>query len=113
MSTSGSLEKEDWLDLGDLNNAPTFSLEDALNDTENLSDPFLDEQFAVDGEFGSVSNLTESTAHSPDSHSLTYKLDSAFVIQPHQRRKSVPCSETRDGSESSCTFDAQSELHHM
>ena len=32
MSTSGSLEKEDWLDLGDLNNAANFTLDDALND---------------------------------------------------------------------------------
>lgn len=82
MSTSNSLEKEDWLDLGDINNAPTFSLEDALNDTENLSDPFLDETFVLDGEFGSVSNLAESTS-TTDSQPLAYKLDAAFVIQPH------------------------------
>ncbi|PIC34589.1 hypothetical protein B9Z55_014195 [Caenorhabditis nigoni] len=84
MSTSGSLEKEDWLDLGDLNNAPTFSLEDALNDTENLSDPFLDEPFALDGEFGSSSNLAESSTSLADIQPLSYKLDAAFVIQPHQ-----------------------------
>ncbi|CAI2350744.1 unnamed protein product [Caenorhabditis sp. 36 PRJEB53466] len=85
MSTagSGSLEKEDWLDLGDFNNAPTFSLEDALNDTEHLSEPFLDEPYVVDTEFGSVSNLAESVATS-DGLPLTYKLDSAFVVQPHQ-----------------------------
>lgn len=83
MSTSGSLEKEDWLDLGDLNNAPTFSLEDALNDTENLSDPFLDESFALDGDFGSISNLAESTSLA-DTQPLVYKLDAAFVVQPHQ-----------------------------
>lgn len=82
MSTSDSLEKEDWLDLGDINNAPTFSLEDALNDTENLSDSFLDESFAIDADFGSVSNLADSTSIS-DSQPLVYKLDAAFVIQPH------------------------------
>uniref|UniRef100_A0A8R1IWD4 Uncharacterized protein n=1 Tax=Caenorhabditis japonica TaxID=281687 RepID=A0A8R1IWD4_CAEJA len=83
MSTTSSLEKEDWLDLGDLNNAPTFSLEDALNDTDHLSEPFLDEPFIVDGEFGSVSNLAESTSVS-DGVPLVYRLDSAFVIQPHR-----------------------------
>uniref|UniRef100_A0A1I7TXC4 Vps8 domain-containing protein n=1 Tax=Caenorhabditis tropicalis TaxID=1561998 RepID=A0A1I7TXC4_9PELO len=82
MSTSGSLDKEDWLDLGDINNAPTFSLEDVLNDTENLSDPF-DEPFTIDGDFGSVSNLAES-ASITDVQPLVYKLDAAFVIQPHQ-----------------------------
>lgn len=82
MSISDSLEKEDWLDLGDINNAPTFSLEDALNDTENLSDPFLDDSFVLDVDFGSVSNLAESTTVT-DSPPLTYKLDAAFVVQPH------------------------------
>ncbi|EFP08538.1 hypothetical protein CRE_15572 [Caenorhabditis remanei] len=83
MSTSGSLEKEDWLDLGDLNNAANFTLDDALNDTESLNDPLLDEQFLFDGDFGSVSNL-EDSASTSDNQPLVYKLDASFVIQPHQ-----------------------------